>query len=1131
VKNFEKCTGEPVARPGNSVGLNLDTSDTVGISISAVSYSSAGAGHWPRTGFGIIFAIDPTSQCASTVQIYGFDPVGGATTWAWRNPAAYDYQPTLQAPDLGIASVKVRATGCSNGQVIRVKAYIPGDMEYLVPGQRFPTRLDAARLLEITVIDITPPETFINSAPANPTNSKDASFEFSCSESGCTFECQIDGGGFSSCTSPQSYLGLAEGSHTFEVRAIDGSNNTDPTPAVLIWRIDTIPPTLTIVSPADGATTGTAITINITYSDTGAGIDLNSLLVYHNDTDITSTLTKTSSSATGSATGVAGGNVFNAWISDAAGNQSFDSALLLIEDGAPPVITIVSPPDGASYQTETIHFVVEYYDLGSAVDLSTLKITIDGVDQTAQFTINSESAEWYSHPGDLLAGGMAIQDLLGEHTVQVSISDLFHNAGYTSSVFSALQAVSGIGLTAIRPDFTIGGDTVTIAGINFGTTVDVYFTGTQGYVTVEVGGLQPGATNFEIKVPGSAITGDVFVTSPVGIGINTSNALPFTFGLPYAYIANRQSNNVSVIDYRNNSYVKTVPIPGTSPTPYSADVTPDGRWVLIANRGTSNVTILDTLDNNTVEVANVTLACGHTITNPQQIAVSPDGARALVVANDKHLRMIYIKKKLVDGSTCSGVEAEPEALTQGASFLDIDFTPDGEDVIIPTGNAAVSGKIYALESGRYYLVDDNSNTLYLKGDYYTEGILGNEANSQKQPYGTAVLPQMFPNVEWPWGVLVVNKGAGTDTDEDTTWLDVRTFPASPKLQGHDVLDTTAAGHPICYGGSDAAISNLGERAFIAFTNTNNIGVTGALNGSTPDVLAATAPNYYTGSMREIAYTPVGDKVLATCFSTLWTDSHIIILNALAVPVGATGTISTSAYTAIQNPYMIGPEGIGMMPLFDRDGDKMSDLVEAANSEGIIQLAGGTVFLNPSYASTITSVAKGTPASGSLSGGVRLPDEGIGYRHFYGTTHDLRIGDDFATLSTIQAIERVGREWNLLPGLTVNVPRPRISIGDMCDRDGGYWRPGIGGHENGLELDIRYVRSDGAESNYTFNPQPPHPEGYSKDETQRLTDLLCKAGAKRILADSEANLIAHYGCNISDPGAHEDHFHVRFVDWP
>ena len=67
---------------GESVGLTLDPADTVGIEISAASYSSAGAGHWPRTGFGIIFAIDPTSDCGvgdTAAEIFGFDPAGGAT--------------------------------------------------------------------------------------------------------------------------------------------------------------------------------------------------------------------------------------------------------------------------------------------------------------------------------------------------------------------------------------------------------------------------------------------------------------------------------------------------------------------------------------------------------------------------------------------------------------------------------------------------------------------------------------------------------------------------------------------------------------------------------------------------------------------------------------------------------------------------------------------------------------------------------------------------------------------------------------------------------------------------------------------------------------------------------------------
>jgi len=254
---------------GASVGLTLDPADTVGIEISAISYSSAGAGHWPRTGFGIIFAIDPTSQCASTAQIYGFDPVGGATVWDWRNPVAYDYQPTLVDPELGIAAVKVRAVGCALGSIIRVTAYIPGDMEYLIPGQRNPARLTVSSptILEITVStgDTTPPETTITSQPLNPSNSADASFEFTCNEASCTFECQIDSGGFASCPSPQSYLSLSDGSHTFEVQAIDNSNNIDPTPASYAWSIDTIPPeTIITTPPPDDPTTQ----INFSFSFT-----------------------------------------------------------------------------------------------------------------------------------------------------------------------------------------------------------------------------------------------------------------------------------------------------------------------------------------------------------------------------------------------------------------------------------------------------------------------------------------------------------------------------------------------------------------------------------------------------------------------------------------------------------------------------------------------------------------------------------------------------------------------------------------------------------------------------------------------------------------------------------------------
>jgi Ca2+-binding RTX toxin-like protein len=101
------------------------------------------------------------------------------------------------------------------------------------------------------VADGTVPDTTITDNPNNPSSSSSASFAFSGTDDqtapgSLTFECQIDGGGFTSCTSTQTYTGLVESSHTFQVRAIDASGNIDPTPASFTWVIDTTAPTVSI---------------------------------------------------------------------------------------------------------------------------------------------------------------------------------------------------------------------------------------------------------------------------------------------------------------------------------------------------------------------------------------------------------------------------------------------------------------------------------------------------------------------------------------------------------------------------------------------------------------------------------------------------------------------------------------------------------------------------------------------------------------------------------------------------------------------------------------------------------------------------------------------------------------------
>jgi hypothetical protein len=104
---------------------------------------------------------------------------------------------------------------------------------------------DKKSLTIMTGADTTPPNTTIGSAPASSTTATSASFSFSSSEAGSTFACQLDGSSWSACATPRSYADLALGAHTFNVRATDGTGNTDASPASWTWTVqqeETPPP-------------------------------------------------------------------------------------------------------------------------------------------------------------------------------------------------------------------------------------------------------------------------------------------------------------------------------------------------------------------------------------------------------------------------------------------------------------------------------------------------------------------------------------------------------------------------------------------------------------------------------------------------------------------------------------------------------------------------------------------------------------------------------------------------------------------------------------------------------------------------------------------------------------------------
>jgi hypothetical protein len=91
---------------------------------------------------------------------------------------------------------------------------------------------------KVVVKATTPPQTRIDSGPSGTTHDPTPTFGFHSSPAGSTFQCKVDSGSYASCASPRTLAHLADGSHTFRVRAV-ANGLPDPTPATRSFTVKT----------------------------------------------------------------------------------------------------------------------------------------------------------------------------------------------------------------------------------------------------------------------------------------------------------------------------------------------------------------------------------------------------------------------------------------------------------------------------------------------------------------------------------------------------------------------------------------------------------------------------------------------------------------------------------------------------------------------------------------------------------------------------------------------------------------------------------------------------------------------------------------------------------------------------
>ena len=241
-------------------------------------------------------------------------------------------------------------------------------------------------MVEVTV-DRTTPDTTLVTTPGDPSRDSTPDFTFSSSEVGSTFECSVDGGAWTACTTPHTTAPLADGPRTFDVRAIDAAGNTDATPSNWAWLLDTTPPTATMNDP--GANLRLTVALTSVESDPGASPSGIASVEYQYSVADADTWV-TANAAWDTTTVTDGLYDLRVVVTDNAGNETQAAA---IEDrridNSPPATAIDDP--GANLRA-VVAIKGTASDTGSGVANVVFEISPDGASWS---TIGSDNSDPY----------------------------------------------------------------------------------------------------------------------------------------------------------------------------------------------------------------------------------------------------------------------------------------------------------------------------------------------------------------------------------------------------------------------------------------------------------------------------------------------------------------------------------------------------------------------------------------------------------------------------------------------------------------------------------------------------------------------------------------------------------------
>ncbi|WP_158079791.1 Ig-like domain-containing protein [Archangium sp. Cb G35] len=253
-------------------------------------------------------------------------------------------------------------------------------------------------------VDVTMPETSLDSRPENPSRTASSTFTFSSNEAEVGFECALDAGDFASCTSPATF-NLSDGAHDFKVRARDAAGNVDATPATYSWILDTGAPDILITEMPLAVTNVTSA--KFVFSSTDLGSSFECSFDEAAFTSCTSPFERTGLAA--------GSHSFKVIARDLVGNVSAAPASWnwTIDTTAPAAPVVTAPVEGQKIEVSNLTIT------GTAEPGSKVRVFIGGTE--AGSVTAGGSGDWSFSPSPSLGNG--------SYTIKATATDA---AGNTS---------------------------------------------------------------------------------------------------------------------------------------------------------------------------------------------------------------------------------------------------------------------------------------------------------------------------------------------------------------------------------------------------------------------------------------------------------------------------------------------------------------------------------------------------------------------------------------------------------------------------------------------------------------------------------------------------------------------------